>query len=72
MDDECCLSGYGELSFDAMFMFPPSPTQTTQYRYPAYHTKLAKMNKIRHTTAGGTGKTKPTAYYKLVSLRRVL
>ena len=62
-DDECCLSGYGELSSDAMFMLPPSPTQTIQYRYPAYRTKLAKMNKKRHVAAGGTGKTKSSAYH---------
>ena len=70
-DDECCLSGYGELSSDAMFMLPPSPTQTIQYRYPAYRTKLAKMNKKRHVAAGGTGKTKSSAYHKSVSRHRV-
>ncbi|PIL31063.1 hypothetical protein GSI_05759 [Ganoderma sinense ZZ0214-1] len=62
-DDECCLTGYGEMSSDAMFMLPPSPTQTIQYRYPAYRAKLAKMNKKRRAAAGGTGKTKSSAYH---------
>ncbi|KAM5538354.1 hypothetical protein V8D89_007956 [Ganoderma adspersum] len=62
-DDECCLSGYGEMSSDTMFMLPPSPTQTIQYRYPAYRTKLAKMNKKRRAAAGGTSKTKSSAYH---------
>ncbi|KAM5534124.1 hypothetical protein V8D89_012215 [Ganoderma adspersum] len=63
LDDECCLSGYGEMSSDTMFMLPPSPTQTIQYRYPAYRTKLAKMNKKRRAAAGGTSKTKSSAYH---------
>ena len=41
-DEEYTLTGYGELSAEAAFTLPPSPTQTIKYRYRAYRPKLAR------------------------------
>ncbi|KAI0764373.1 hypothetical protein BD413DRAFT_615819 [Trametes elegans] len=66
-DDEYTLTGYGELSAEAAFTLPPSPTQTIKYRYRAYRPKLARgLRKLRSSASRGpasTLKTKAGGYH---------
>ncbi|KAI0667111.1 hypothetical protein C8Q78DRAFT_1056590 [Trametes maxima] len=60
-DDEYTLTGYGELSSEAAFMLPPSPTQTIKYRYRAYRPKLARLRKLRSSASKAPLKAKSGA-----------
>ncbi|KAI0333328.1 hypothetical protein GY45DRAFT_1319956 [Cubamyces sp. BRFM 1775] len=64
-DDEYTLTGYGEMSTEAAFMLPPSPTQTIKYRYRAYRPKLARLRKHRSSaSAAASSKLAPLGSLK--------